>query len=309
MGWSTLANIKGPVGVQGPIGAQGPPGSPGSTGAQGPVGPIGFATPSGSYRGSWVDTGPSNPTANPNGEAGIAVTGPKVVTDITQPIGAPVGCSLSAGTVTVTQPGIWNFQGTTQYGGGNTAIRAIYFVQGASATATPKYGLFGTASADSMATDATFSLAAGDKVSLCTDLWSGSNLWVWKNFGCTIIATWLGNPQQVATATVPPVVVQLSDASTINTDATAGNLFRVSIAGNRTLAAPTNPVDGQRIVWEVAASGGIRTLSLATGTGGFTFGADITAVSSIASGKTDFIGAIYNASVNKWRVVAYSKGF
>lgn len=284
MSWSPVTNLKGPTGDPGNV----------------------LAIPSGTYRGSWCDPG----TAKAGGDAGMAVTGPTVVTDITTPIGTPVGCSLSAGTVTVTQPGIWSFQGTTQYAGGNSAIRAIYFVQSASSTASPKYGLFGTPSADSMATDATFSLAAGQQVSLCTDLWSGSNLFTWLNQGCTIIATWLGNPQVAATTTIPPIAVQLGDSSSaIVTNAAQGNLFRLSMSGNRTLAAPTNPVDGQRIVWEVTAVSATRTLSLSTGTGGFAFGSDIPALTATATNKTDFIGAIYNASAHKWRVVAYTKGF
>lgn len=288
MAWSPIANMQGPPGEEGPAGDDA------------------MAIPAGTYRGSWRDAGSTNPI----GEGGIGVTGPTVVTDINTPIGTPVGCSLSNGTVTVSQPGMWSFQGTTQYGGSNSAIRAIYFVQGTSPTARPRYGLFGGPSLDSMATDATFSLAAGQQVSLCTDIWSGSGLGVWKSQGCTIIATWLGNPQLPATGTPPPVVVQLADStSAIPTDATAANLFRVTIAGNRTLAAPTNPTDGQRIVWEVTASGGARTLSLATGAGGFVFGSDISALTSIASGTTDVIAAIYNASINRWRLVACTKGF
>lgn len=305
MAWTPTANLQGPVGPTGATGATGATGSTGPAGATGPAGDDAMAIPAGTYGGSWSDAGSTNPI----GEAGMAVTGPTVVTDINTPIGSPVGCSLSNGTVTVNQPGVWSFQGTTQYGGSNSAIRAVYFVQSTSPTATPRYGLFGAPSADSMATAATFSLATGDKVSFCTDLWSGSGLGVWKKQGCTVVATWLGNPQLPASGTPPPVVVQLADASPLATDASMGNLFRATIAGNRTLAAPTHPVDGQRIVWEITASGGARTLSLQTGTGGFAYGSDTPALTPIASGTTDMLGAIYNAAVNRWRIVAYSKGF
>lgn len=309
MAWTPTANLQGPAGPTGDRGLTGATGSAGPAGATGPAGDDAMAIPAGTYRGSWSDAGPANPNANPNGEGGMAVTGPTLVTDINTPIGTAVGCSLSNGTVTVNQTGVWSFQGTTQYGGGNSAIRAVYFVQSTSPTAAPKFGLFGAPSADSMATSATFTLAAGDKVSFCTDLWSGSGLGVWKNKGCTIAATWMGNPQLPATGTPPPVVVPLADTSPLATDASQGNLFRATIAGNRTLSAPTNPADGQRIVWEITASGGARTLSLATGAGGFAFGSDTSALSAIASGTTDMLAAIYNAAVNRWRVVAYSKGF
>lgn len=106
-----------------------------------------------------------------------------------------------------------------------------------------------------------------------------------------------------------PSPVTLTDAVTIATDASLGVLFRVAIAGDRTLGAPSNPTDGQLAIWEVTASGGARTLTLSTGAGGFLFGSDVTALSQIGSGLTDFILAGYKTSVNKWRVLAYAKGY
>ena len=267
---------------------------------QGPSGDL-HVQPAGVFAGSWRD-------ANA-GKEGAEVTRNQVVSDINTPMGTPVGCSLSAGTVTVTQAGVWSFQGSTQYRGSNTAMRAVFFVRGTNPDATPVLGLLGAPSADSLATSAMFSLSAGEKVSLCTSRWSGSGLFLWSSGGCTITATWLGNPQQNATTPPPPVVAQLADSSVITTDARQANLFRVSLAGNRTLAAPTNPVDGQRIVWEITASGGQRQLALATGAGGFVFGRDIAGLTAIAAGTTDYLGAIYNIATNRWRVVAYTKGF
>ena len=105
------------------------------------------------------------------------------------------------------------------------------------------------------------------------------------------------------------VPVALTDAATIATDASTGNIFTVSITGDQTLAVPTNPTDGQKCVWRVTASGANRTLTLASGPGGFRFGTTITALTIITSGKTDYIGAIYNSTAGYWDVVAYSKGF
>lgn len=107
--------------------------------------------------------------------------------------------------------------------------------------------------------------------------------------------------------TRPPV--SLTDGTTITTDASLGTLFRVTIAGNRTLAAPTNPTDGQRILWEITATGANRTLTLATGAGAFAFGADIVAITATGQNLTDYIGTIYNATANRHRVIAYIKGY
>lgn len=103
-----------------------------------------------------------------------------------------------------------------------------------------------------------------------------------------------------------PAVVPLTDAATVTPDALKGNFFRWSMAGNRTLANPANPTDGQRIAFELTASGADRTLTLGSA---FAFGADITAISATLSGKTDYLAAVYSASASKWRVVEYRKGY
>jgi hypothetical protein len=106
---------------------------------------------------------------------------------------------------------------------------------------------------------------------------------------------------------LPPAV--LADAASISTNAALGDYFRVTVAGNRTLDAPSNPTDGQRALWEVTASGADRTLTLATGAAGaFKFGTDITVVPTIVAGTTTFLGAVYRASSQRWHVLAVGSG-
>jgi len=104
-------------------------------------------------------------------------------------------------------------------------------------------------------------------------------------------------------------VITLADGATPPLDASAGNVFLLTAAGDRTIAVPSNPTSGQKIIITHKASGANRTLSLNSGTGGFRFGTDITALTITTSGLTDYIGAIYNSADNKWDVVAYIKGF
>jgi hypothetical protein len=105
--------------------------------------------------------------------------------------------------------------------------------------------------------------------------------------------------------------VALTDAATIATDAALGNNFRVTLGGNRTLGAPTNPADGQRCTWLFTQDGtGGRTITLASGAGGFAFGSDVTAFAlSAGPGKADMLGAEYHASRDRWLVLATVKGF
>ena len=103
----------------------------------------------------------------------------------------------------------------------------------------------------------------------------------------------------------------LTDASTINTDASQGCRFRVTLGGNRTLAAPSNPTDGQQCVWEFIQDGtGSRTISLDTGTGGFAFGTDITSITlTTTASKRDFMTAVYSSALSKWLVLGFLRGY
>lgn len=138
----------------------------------------------------------------------------------------------------------------------------------------------------------------------------------------------LGAPTTAPEPTIPPHVatkgyvdtarrvgiapVVLADTATIATNAALGNHFRVTLGGDRTLAAPTNAADGQKILWEVIQDGtGNRTLTLATGVpGAFAFGSDISTIaSSTGPGQRDFIGAVYNSLADRWYVIAFVRGY
>lgn len=128
-----------------------------------------------------------------------------------------------------------------------------------------------------------------------------------------------GQPQQISTTNASSIAIEraslptttLTDGATVNLDASAGRVFNLTAAGNRTIAVPTGAtLDGQEIVIAHTASGGSRTLSLTTGsTGAFVFGTTITALTATSSGTTDYITCIYSSSALRWRVVGYSKGF
>jgi hypothetical protein len=105
-------------------------------------------------------------------------------------------------------------------------------------------------------------------------------------------------------------VVTLTDGANVAVNAqTPRRNFKLSAGGNRTLAAPTNPTDGQIIILEHYASGGARTLSLATGAGAYAFGTDITAITATSSGLSDYLTFRYNTTANRWHVIGYSKGY
>jgi hypothetical protein len=125
------------------------------------------------------------------------------------------------------------------------------------------------------------------------------------------------SPTFTGTATFAKLMqnpVALTDAATIATDASLGNFFTVTLGGNRTMGAPTNPSDGQMILYRITQDGtGSRTLSFASGTSGsFKAGADLpfpSPVLSTAAAAIDYYGFIYSSAAARWHLMAYARGF
>lgn len=78
-----------------------------------------------------------------------------------------------------------------------------------------------------------------------------------------------------------------------------------------TVSAPTNPVDGQDMRMEFVATGtGPWTVTLTTGaTGSFAYGTDLTALPTVATGKTLYVLVTYNTAAARWRVLSAVGGF
>ena len=53
-----------------------------------------------------------------------------------------------------------------------------------------------------------------------------------------------------------PAVVHLTDAATIAVDASHGNDFRVTLGGNRTMGNPSNPANGEQIIFQITQGNG-----------------------------------------------------
>mgnify|MGYP003332623752 CR=1 FL=1 len=106
-----------------------------------------------------------------------------------------------------------------------------------------------------------------------------------------------------------PHVAALPYAATLNTDASAGDIFDVTLTGNATLANPTNPVDGKTLRWRIRQDAtGSRTVTL-----GNKFVIPSSATSplpfSTAANKMDVLAATYHAGRDKWDIVAFVMGY
>lgn len=96
-------------------------------------------------------------------------------------------------------------------------------------------------------------------------------------------------------------VTIITYAATVTPDASASNHQAVTATGNVTVAAPTNPTDGQKLMVEVFASGGTRT---ATISGTTTNASGTTLPLSLATGKVGLLGFSYSTRAGHWLLIA-----
>ena len=114
----------------------------------------------------------------------------------------------------------------------------------------------------------------------------------------------------VPAAEISPQVVALTDAATIAVNAALGNDFTVTLGGNRTMGAPSNPSDRQKLTFEIAQDGtGSRTLTWTGGAGGYSFGSGSAPALSTAAGAVDQAAFAYSARKNAWLYLGTTGGF
>lgn len=117
-----------------------------------------------------------------------------------------------------------------------------------------------------------------------------------------------GNTGNTGPSGTNAAVFVLTDATSITTDASLGNLATVTLGGNRTMANPTNPTSGQKLIYRILQDGtGSRTLTWGAA---FRFGVDIPQPTlTTTPNKTDYLAFAYNAASSTWDCVGVSRGY
>jgi hypothetical protein len=111
-------------------------------------------------------------------------------------------------------------------------------------------------------------------------------------------------------SSIAPTVVQIGSVSgTINTPVASGQIFDLTLTGSGLLNNPTGGSDGQTIRWRISQDNtGNRALSF-----GNKFKIPSTATNplpiSSGSGVMDMLGATYDASRDKWDIIAFVPGY
>lgn len=117
-----------------------------------------------------------------------------------------------------------------------------------------------------------------------------------------------GSVKSVLTAAqaVTSGVAVLTYSSSLAVNAALGNHFRVTLTGNVTIGAPSNPTDGQKITFElIQDSTGSRTGSWNSA---FDFGSSTTPTLTTTANKRDLVGFVYSSSASKWLYSGISQG-
>ena len=111
------------------------------------------------------------------------------------------------------------------------------------------------------------------------------------------------------TGWLAPSVVTLTFGTSIAVNAALGNDFRVTLtASTGTLANPTNPVDGQKIIVSIKQdSTGSRTMAFGTA---YSFSTSLPSPTlSTAANAKDRLSFCYDANSSKWDFVGFISGF
>lgn len=128
--------------------------------------------------------------------------------------------------------------------------------------------------------------------------------------GVTLVSTdggvtWLGSATVVDPGNQG---VTLTYGATVNTDASLGDIFDLTLTGNATIAAPSGLTKNKKILYRLTqdATGG-RTV---TWNAIFRFSTDVpTPFLSTSGNKTDYVGFIYNAADSKLDCLAVARGY
>lgn len=104
-------------------------------------------------------------------------------------------------------------------------------------------------------------------------------------------------------------VVDLGSVSgSINTDASLGNIFDLTLAASGILSNPTNSINGQTLRWRISHGANSLTINLDN-----KFVIPSSASSplpfSSTSGVMDLLGATYDSNRDKWDIIAFVPGY
>ncbi len=119
----------------------------------------------------------------------------------------------------------------------------------------------------------------------------------------------LSSTQTLTNKRVTKRVVALTDGANIATNSDNGDLFTVTLGGNRTIDNPTGtPTDGQQIMYRLKQDAtGSRTVTWGAA---FRFSTDVVSPTlTTTANKIDYVGFQYNSADSTWDCLAVARGY
>lgn len=108
-------------------------------------------------------------------------------------------------------------------------------------------------------------------------------------------------------ATLQKRPVALTDGANIATDCTRGDIFTVTLGGNRTMTNPTSSEWSAKIIYRIKQDAtGSRLLSWGTD---FRFPGGVAPTLSTGANKTDYLGFLRHDTDGKWDLIAEAYNF
>ncbi len=126
-----------------------------------------------------------------------------------------------------------------------------------------------------------------------------------------IAAADIPNPLTFPGAFSPKVITPAISTATFNINAALGNKFVIGLVHAScpcTIANPTNPVAGEKILFEILQSA-TGSDTIGTWDTAFNFGAQATPTLTTTASKYDLVGFQYNGTSSKWEYLGSELGF
>lgn len=242
-------------------------------------------------------TGIASNNKAPSGTTAVSVGSSSILNcDTTNGYIQSVVCG-GTGLASGTSGGIPYFSGTTTLASSGLLTQHAITIGGGAGAAPYPLASLGTS------TTVLHGAAAGDPTFAAVNLTND----VTGTLASASLPSPLAAPASITTASITPAI----STATFSTNASLGNTFHIALVHAScpcTIANPTNPVDGQKIVYDIIQSA-TGSDTIGTWDTAFSFGAQAQPTLSTAANKHDEVAFIYNSGASKWYYLGSELGF
>lgn len=130
----------------------------------------------------------------------------------------------------------------------------------------------------------------------------------WTVDGATGNLTTAGSITPTGVVVFPSASFSAS-GGTITPNATTTSTVFITVDAIATINGPTSGYNGQKVLFRLAQDGTGHAVAFSSGAGNFSFSTDIPTFTASGANLTDYVGAVYNSTSNRWNIIGVVKGF